>query len=89
MAGFGIATLVPAAMQGANEIPGLRPGTGLAVLSWLMRAGFLISPPIVGLIADNAGLRAGLLVVPLSGLLVVLLSGVLSSTRSTQTPAKS
>ncbi len=89
LAGFGIATLVPAAMQGANEIPGLRPGTGLAVLSWLMRAGFLVSPPIVGLIADNAGLRAGLLVVPLSGLLVVLLSGVLSSTRSTQTPAKS
>lgn len=81
-AGFGVATLVPAAMQGADEIPGLRPGTGLAAVSWLMRAGFLLSPPIVGLIADNVGLRAGLFVVPLAGLLVIVLSGVLSAARA-------
>lgn len=80
--GFGVATLVPAAIQGADEIAGLRPGTGLATLSWLMRSGFLLSPPIVGLIADTAGLRAGLFVVPLAGLLVIVLSGVLSTKRA-------
>ncbi|MGK9149068.1 MFS transporter [Plantibacter flavus] len=77
-AGFGVATLVPAAMHEADELPGLRAGTGVTVVSWLMRLGFLLSPPIVGSIADAVSLRAGLLVVPLAGLLAFLLAGVLS-----------
>lgn len=81
LAGLGSASLVPAAMQEADDLPGLRPGTGLTVVSWLMRLGFLASPPIVGLIADAAGLRMGLLVVPLAGLMVVLLAGVLQGRR--------
>ncbi|WP_141617493.1 MFS transporter [Myxococcus sp. AB036A] len=85
LAGFGVATLVPAAMHGADELPGLRPGTGLTVVSWLMRLGFLASPPLVGLVADAVGLRVGLLVVPLAGTLVVLLSGVLATVRATAT----
>jgi len=81
LAGLGIATLVPAAMHQADRLPGLRPGTGLAVVSWLMRIGFLLSPPIVGSIADASSLRRGLLVVPIAGIVVVLLSGVLSNRR--------
>lgn len=81
-AGLGVATLVPAAMHEADEIPGLRPGTGLTIVSWLMRLGFLLSPPLVGLVADASGLRAGLLVVPLAGVAVMLLSGVLSGRRA-------
>ncbi|MFE2278579.1 MFS transporter [Streptomyces sp. NPDC059454] len=76
-AGFGVATLVPAAMHEADELPGLKPGSGLTIVSWLMRLGFLCSPPVVGLVADTAGLRTGLLVVPLAGLLVILFAGVL------------
>ncbi len=76
-AGLGSATLVPAAMHEADELPGLRAGTGLTIVSWLMRVGFLASPPLVGLIADNSALRYGLLSVPIAGLLIVLLSGVL------------
>ena len=77
--GFGIATLVPAAMHEADELPGLRAGTGLTIVSWLMRLGFLASPPLVGMVADAVGLRYGLLVVPVAGLLVVLLAGVLQN----------
>ncbi|MFF2833951.1 MFS transporter [Cellulosimicrobium cellulans] len=80
-AGFGVATLVPAAMQQADELPGLRAGTGLTLVSWLMRLGFLLSPPIVGLVADATSLRTGLLVLPLAGLVVVLLAGVLAPRR--------
>ncbi len=68
---------MPAAMHGADQLPGLRPGTGLTVVTWLMRVGFFGAPLLVGLVADAAGLRAGLLVVPLAGLLAVLLAGVL------------
>lgn len=80
-AGFGVATLVPAAMHEADELPGLKPGSGLALVSWLMRLGFLLSPPLVGLVADAASLRAGLLVVPFAGVLVLLLAGVLQGRR--------
>ncbi|MFD6326639.1 MFS transporter [Streptomyces sp. NPDC058442] len=76
-AGFGVATLVPAAMLEADELPGLKPGSGLTIVSWLMRLGFLLSPPVVGLVADEAGLRLGLMVVPLAGVLVVVCAGVL------------
>ncbi|MFI8091939.1 MFS transporter [Streptomyces sp. NPDC086080] len=81
-AGFGVATLVPAAMHEADELPGLKPGSGLTIVSWLMRLGFLCSPPVVGLVADATSLRVGLLVVPLAGLLVILLSPVLRARRT-------
>jgi MFS family permease len=78
LVGLGSATLVPAAMHAADELPGFRAGTGITIVSWLMRLGFLISPLVVGMIADAASLRAGLLVVPVAGVLVVLFSAVLS-----------
>ncbi|MBX0301460.1 MFS transporter [Cryobacterium sp. 1639] len=79
LAGFGVATLIPAAMHAADELPGFRTGTGLTIVSWLLRLGFLVSPPIVGFIADLTELRYGLLVVPLAGLLVVLFAPVLAT----------
>ncbi len=80
-AGFGVATLVPAAMHGADQLPGLRAGTGLTAVTWLMRVGFVSSPPVVGLIADTTSLRVGLLVVPAAGAGVMLLAGALSPRR--------
>lgn len=75
--GFGIATLIPAAMHAADELPGLRAGVGLTVVSWLLRLGFLLSPPFVGFIAEHESLRAGLIVAPAAALVAVLLAGVL------------
>lgn len=75
--GFGIATLIPAAMHAADELPGLKPGVGLTLVSWLLRLGFLLSPPFVGYIAENESLRAGLLVAPVAALVAVALAGVL------------
>ncbi|MCX2713378.1 MFS transporter [Mycolicibacterium sp. J2] len=85
-AGLGMATAVPAAMHAADRLPGLRPGTGLTVVAWLMRVGFVTAPPVVGLISDAAGLRAGLLLVPVAGLVTALTAGVLSAGRH---PARS
>ncbi|MCE0537220.1 MFS transporter [Kineosporia rhizophila] len=85
LAGLGIATLIPAAMHGADEIPGLPPGVGLTVVSWLLRVGFLVAPPVVGAVADATSLRVGLIVVPIAGLLVIAFSGVLSSSTQERT----
>lgn len=79
--GFGIATLIPAAMHAADELPGLRAGVGLTVVSWLLRLGFLLSPPFVGYIAETQSLRAGLLVAPVAALVAVLLAGFLEKRR--------
>ncbi|MEU4175011.1 MFS transporter [Streptomyces sp. NPDC026589] len=81
LAGFGVATLVPAAMHEADALPGLKPGSGLTIVSWLMRLGFLLSPPVVGYVADATSLRTGLLVIPCAGLLVVVLARVLRGRR--------
>lgn len=78
LAGLGVATLIPAAMHAADELPGLRPGTGLTIVSWLLRIGFLVSPPLVGAIADATSLRFGLLIVPVAGLLVIVSARVLA-----------
>ncbi|MEH3089607.1 MAG: MFS transporter [Microbacterium arborescens] len=85
-AGFGVATLVPAAMAEADELPGLRHGTGLTLVSWLMRLGFLASPPIVGAVSESIGLGGALWVIPLAGAAVIALGGALS-TRPRATPA--
>ncbi|HCS60618.1 MAG TPA: MFS transporter [Microbacterium sp.] len=81
LAGFGSATLIPAALQAADEMPGLRHGAGITIVSWLLRLGFLLSPPFVGFIADNAGLRAGLIVVPVAGVAAIVFAGVLEGRR--------
>lgn len=76
-AGLGVATLVPAAMAAADELPGLRRGTGIAIVSWLMRLGFLASPPVIGALSETFGLQAALLIVPAAGLVALALSFVL------------
>ena len=80
-AGLGAATVIPAAMHGADRLPGLRAGTGLAALAWLMRLGFVGAPPLVGMIADATSLRFGLLIVPVAGLAIAAAAGVLSGRR--------
>ncbi|PFG41563.1 transmembrane secretion effector [Isoptericola jiangsuensis] len=81
LAGFGVATVIPAAMHAADELPGLRAGTGLAVVSWLLRLGFLLMPPVIGILADATSLRAALLVVPVAGLTVVVAGAMLPGRR--------
>jgi MFS family permease len=85
-AGLGVATLIPAAMHGADQLPGMRPGTGLTAVTWLMRVGFFGAPLIVGVIADATSLRVGLLSVPVAGLVVMVLASALSARRR---PARS
>jgi MFS family permease len=80
-AGLGVATLVPAAMHGADQLPGMSPGTGLTVLTWLMRIGFFGAPILVGVVADATSLRIGLLSVPVAGVVAMALAVALSGRR--------
>ncbi|MGJ3509257.1 MFS transporter [Enemella sp. A6] len=77
LAGFGVASLVPAAYREADLIPGLPPGRGLTMVSWLLRFASMVAPPVIGMVADLWSLRAGLLVIVLAGVLAVLFSRAL------------
>ena len=83
-AGYGSATLIPSAFDRADKLPGLREGTGIAIISWLSRIGYLASPPIIGYIADSASLRMGLLILPAIGIVVMLSAGVLPGRESAE-----
>lgn len=78
LAGLGVATTIPAAMHEADELPGFRVGTGLTILSWTLRLGFLLSPVLVGLIADDVSLRVGLSLTVVAGVLIAVFSQALS-----------
>jgi MFS family permease len=83
VAGLGVATLVPAVFHTADELPGLPRGLGLAVSNWLLRIGFLVSPPLIGVLADAISLRVALLTVVLAGLGALLLGRVLRTSVAT------
>ena len=78
LAGLGVATTIPAAMHEADELPGFRQGTGLTILSWTLRLGFLLSPVLVGAIADAKSLRVGLSLVVVAGLTIAVFAQALS-----------
>jgi MFS family permease len=77
LAGLGVATLIPAVYSAADELPGVPHGVGLAVVNWLLRIGFLVSPLLVGALADASSLRVALTTVVLAGLGALLLGRAL------------
>lgn len=72
-AGFGCATLIPAAFAAAAEIPSLKEGTGITLLSWLMRLS-LVSSPLIGAIVDASTLRAGMIPALAAGVAAIALA---------------
>lgn len=74
MMGFGSATLVPAAFAAAARVPGLQHGTGIALVGWVIRLGFLITSPLVGAISELSSLRVALVVPFLAALVATGIS---------------
>lgn len=70
--GLGASALFPAMFSAAGALP----GQGVAVVNAVSRVGFLLSPPVVGAVADAVGLplAIGLVVVP-AALGVAVLAG--------------
>ena len=67
--GIGIANIVPIAFSAAGNVPGLRPGTGLSIVSALGYSGILVAPSAIGFVAEHTGFA--IVFASLSVLLVV------------------
>jgi MFS family permease len=73
LAGLGFSCQVPAVYISASRMKGGSPGANLAAVASMGYFGLLTGPPLIGMVADVAGLRYGLgLVAVLMGLVAVI-----------------
>ncbi|WP_224008001.1 MFS transporter [Aureimonas sp. SA4125] len=67
--GIGLSNMVPIAFSAAGNIEGLKPGSGLSIVSALGYSGILLAPSAIGFVAEHSGFR--LVFLSLAALLVV------------------
>jgi hypothetical protein len=79
--GIGLAASFPIALSAAGRTPGLAPGAAIGAVSTAGYTGLLAGPPIIGFIADFAGLSVSLLLVAALSLATALLAGTVRRSR--------
>jgi MFS family permease len=84
--GLGLSAVVPTLFRAAADQPGAATGPALAAVSSLGYLGFLAGPPLVGGLAELAGLHAAAAVLAAGGALVVALAGAARPPRPSTTP---
>lgn len=79
--GLGVAIVFPAVISAAGDTPG-RSAEAIAMVAPIGYTGFLIGPPLIGMIAHQFGLDRALWVVGALAALMVALAGVTGGHRS-------
>ena len=72
--GLGIANMVPIAFSAAGNIPGMAPGTGMSVATFMGYSGLLAAPSLIGFTAEHTGFAPIFLFLPVLFITVLLLS---------------
>jgi MFS family permease len=75
LVGLGVSSVVPMAYSLAGRSTTMRPGVALAAVSSVGFLGFLMGPPVIGFIAQAAGLQWSFSLIAVLGLGTTLLSG--------------
>lgn len=65
LVGLGLANVIPVTFGIAGRMRGLGAGVGIAGVSTVGYAGFLVGPPVIGFVSDVVGLRLALGIVAL------------------------
>jgi hypothetical protein len=71
--GLGLANAVPILFSAAGKLATVRPSIGIAAVSTAGYCGFLLGPPVIGLVSERFGLGTGL------GLVVIALATIAMS----------
>jgi MFS family permease len=71
LCGIGISNMVPIAFSAAGNIPGLKPGIGISVVTTMGYSGMLVAPSAIGFAAEHVGFAVVFMALPVL-LLVVL-----------------
>ncbi len=80
--GLGVANLIPVLFSAAGRTHGVPAGTAIAAVATTGYFGFLAGPPLIGLVADAAGLPAALGIVCAACAIVAGSAGIIPSPRS-------
>ena len=72
LVGLGVSSVIPLVYSRAGRSKKLSPGIALAAVSTIGFFGFLVGPPVIGVIAGVASLRASFAIIALMGLGVTL-----------------
>jgi len=74
LVGLGVSSVVPLVYSLAGKSGSMKPGLALAAVSSISFLGFLIGPPLIGFIAEAAGLRLSFAVIAVVGLFPAILA---------------
>ena len=74
LVGLGVSSVIPIVYMIVGKSSNLAPAAALSAVSAIGFTGFLIGPPVIGLIAQHSGLRLSLLVIALLGGMIFLLA---------------
>ena len=72
LVGLGIANIIPVLFSAAARVPGVPPASALAAVASTGYLGFLAGPPLIGVVAEAAGLAAGLGLVSVACTIIAL-----------------
>lgn len=76
LCGLGIANMVPIVFSAAGNIPGMAPGVGLSVATFMGYSGLLAAPSLIGFAAEHVGFAPVFLFLPVLLMIVFLLAGL-------------
>ncbi len=74
--GAGLAVVIPVVFSAAGRVPGIHPGTGVALVSACGWAGFMCGPVLIGQIAQATSLRVALIFVPVLTAIITVSTAV-------------
>lgn len=75
LVGLGLANLVPVFFGAAGRIPGQGAGTAIAAVATMGYSGFLLGPPVIGIVADMTSLGRALGLIVLACLAIAVFAG--------------
>jgi MFS family permease len=76
--GVGSSSMFPAMVVTAGSLPGIASGYGVALVSWMVRIGIMVAPPLIGAAADALGLATALWIPAAAAVAILLLAPVMT-----------
>jgi len=74
LVGLGVSTIVPTVYSIAGKNATVAPGEALTIVSSVSFLGFLMGPPVIGFIAEAAGLQFSFAFIGIFGVLIAFMA---------------
>ena len=78
--GYGSASMFPVMVLAAGSRPGIPAAHGIAISTWLVRLGLIVSPALIGITADATSLQVAMLLPLAAAIGIAVLAPVMTAT---------